>query len=225
MATPAAPTPRRIPLAGQIGIGTVLAALVAGGYYVTLHTDVSSKIDQAHRQTSDLESQLAQARQAQASYIADRDELQMRQQRQKEVNKILPAETEAASFLSALQQVSNIAGIDLKSWAPMEEKTETFFAKVPMKLEITGKFHQIAKFMYEVGKQDRIINMENVDLSDPKLEGDEVTLKARVLATTFHLLKAKPGAAPAQPGQPGQQPAQPGQAPIPQPAPMNGGAK
>jgi type IV pilus assembly protein PilO len=195
--------PRKIPLLGQIGIGAVLTIVVAGGYYVTLHTDVASKIDDAHRQTGDLESQLAQARQAQATYIADRDELQMRQQRQKELNKILPAETEAASFLSALQQVSNIAGIDLKAWSPQEEKTETFFAKVPMKLEITGKFHQIGKFMYEVGRQDRIINMENVELSDPKLEGDEIVLKAKVLATTFHLLKAKP-VAPGQPGQPGQ---------------------
>jgi type IV pilus assembly protein PilO len=198
----AGPSIKKIPLLGQIGIGTVLVVLVAGGYYVTLHTDVASKIDEAHRQTGDLESQLAQARQAQATYIADRDELQMRQQRQKELNKILPAETEAASFLSALQQVSNIAGIDLKAWSPQEEKTETFFAKVPMKLEITGKFHQIGKFMYEVGRQDRIINMENVELSEPKLEGDEIVLKARVLATTFHLLKAKP-VVPGQPGQPG----------------------
>ena len=31
--------------------------------------------------------------------------------------------------------------------------------KVPMKLQITGRFHQIAKFVYEVGKQDRIIGV------------------------------------------------------------------
>jgi type IV pilus assembly protein PilO len=217
----AAATPgRRIPLIGQIGIGTILVVLVAVGYYVTLHTDVASKIDDAHRKTGDLESQLAQARQAQASYIADRDELQMRQQRQKELNKILPADTEVASFLSALQQVSNISGIDLKAWQPMDEKTEAFFAKVPMKLEITGKFHQIGKFMYEVGKQDRIINMENVELSDPKAEGDEITMKAKVLATTFHLLKAKPvdPNAPPAPGAPapgGASATPPGQRPTP----------
>lgn len=197
----ASPSIRRLPLAGQIGVGLLLTVLVAVGYYVTLHTDLASKIDAAHRATGDLESKLAQSRQAQASFIADRDELQMRQQRQKDLNKILPADTEAASFLSALQAVSNIAGVELNAWQPMEEKPEAFFAKVPMKLEIRGKFHQIGKFMYEVGKQDRIINLENLEVGQPTVQGDEVTLKVKVLATTFHLLKPK-AAAPGKPGDP-----------------------
>lgn len=201
----------RLPLIAKIGVGAVLMALVGLGYYVVLHTEVSTRIDNAKRQTAELENQLQQQRQAQLSYLADRDDLAMRQQKQRDLNKILPAETEAASFLSALQQVSNVAGIDLKAWLPMEEKTETYFAKVPMKLEITGKFHQISKFMYEVGKQDRIINMENIELSDPKVVGDEVTLKARCLATTFHLLKtAKPaGSGQPAPGTSGAPPAPP----------------
>ena len=70
-----------------------------------------------------------------------------------------------------------------------------------MRLQLTGRFHQIAKFIYEVGKQDRIINMENLELTDPKVEGEDVVLKANCLATTFHLLKktasATPAAAPA----------------------------
>jgi type IV pilus assembly protein PilO len=92
--------------------------------------------------------------------------------------------------------VSNISGIDLKAWTPQEEVPQTFYAKVPMRLSITGRFHQIAKFIYEVGKQDRIINMENLELSEPKIEGEDVVLKATCLATTFHLLtKATPAPA------------------------------
>lgn len=216
----AGPSIRRLPLGGQIGVGALLVVLVAVGYYVTLHTDLASKIDAAHRQTGDLESKLAQSRQAQASFIADRDELQMRQQRQKDLNKILPAETEAASFLSALQAVSNIAGVELNAWQPMEEKPEAFFAKVPMKLELSGKFHQIGKFMYEVGKQDRIINLENLEIQNPTVNGDEVILKVKVLATTFHLLKPKPPAAPGTPAEG----AKPGGAPKP-PPPKEGAKK
>jgi len=207
----ASPSIRRLPIGGQIGVGALLTILVAVGYYVTLHTDLASKIEAAQRATGDLESKLAQSRQAQASFIADRDELQMRQQRQKDLNKILPAETESASFLSALQAVSNIAGVELNAWQPMEEKPEAFFAKVPMKLELSGKFHQIGKFMYEVGKQDRIINLENLEVGAPTISGDEVTLKVKVLATTFHLLKPKAAGAPGdKPGAPGSTPAKDG---------------
>jgi type IV pilus assembly protein PilO len=186
----------RLPVVGKVGVGAVLCTLLGVAYYVLLHTDVAARIDRERAKTAELETELSKVKQAQASYFADRDELAMRQQKQRELNKVLPADTEAAAFLSALQAVSNISGIDLKAWSPQEEVPQTFYAKVPMKLQITGRFHQIAKFVYEVGKQDRIINMENLELSDPKIEGEDVVLKASCLATTFHLLKkAAPSAA------------------------------
>ncbi|MBX3217788.1 MAG: type 4a pilus biogenesis protein PilO [Labilithrix sp.] len=191
----------RLPIVGKIGVGTLFCVLLGVAYYVLLHTDVAARTDRERSRTSELETELSKVKQSQASYFADRDELAMRQQKQRELNKVLPTDTEAATFLSALQAVSNISGIDLKAWSPMDEVPQTFYAKVPMKLQISGRFHQIAKFIYEVGKQDRIINMENLELGDPKIEGEDVVLKATCLATTFHLLK--PGAAPATPGKPG----------------------
>lgn len=179
----------RLPLAGKIGVGAVCVVLLGAAYYVVLHTDVAARTDRERARTSELETELSKTKQAQASYFADRDELAMRQQKQREWNKVLPTDTEAATFLSAVQTVSNISGIDLKAWSPMEEVPQTFYAKVPMKLMITGRFHQIAKFAYEIGRQDRIINMENLELGEPKVEGEDVIMKATCLATTFHLLK------------------------------------
>lgn len=196
----------RLPIVGKIGVGAVLCVLLGVAYYVLLHTDVAARTDRERAKTAELQTELSKVKQSQASYFADRDELSMRQQKQRELNKVLPTDAEAATFLSALQAVSNISGIDLKAWSPMEEVPQTFYAKVPMRLQITGRFHQIAKFVYEVGKQDRIINMENLELGDPKVEGEDIILKANCLATTFHLLKPKaptpqPGAPPA-PGAP-----------------------
>jgi type IV pilus assembly protein PilO len=179
----------RLPIAGKIGVGAILCALLGVAYYVMLHTDVAAQTDRERSRTGELETELSKTKQSQASYFADRDELAMRQQKQREWNKILPTDTEAATFLSAIQTVSNISGIDLQAWAPMDEIPQAFYAKVPMRLQITGRFHQIAKFAYEVGRQDRIINMENLELSDPKVQGEDVVMKATCLATTFHLLK------------------------------------
>jgi type IV pilus assembly protein PilO len=207
----------RLPLPARIGFGAVFVVLLALVYWVVFFTEVSAKIESANRQSTDLQTELARQQQAQAGYLVDRDELVMRQQRQRELNKVLPADTEAAAFLSALQQVSNVSGVDLKGWKPEEEQTQAFFAKVPMRLELSGRFHQVAKFMYEVGRLDRVINIENIDLSDPKVIGDDVDLKARCLATTFHALKPKAppaGAAVAPAAKPG--------APPPGPPPPSG---
>jgi len=193
----------RVPVPARFAIGAGMFVLVAVAYWLVFYTEVASRIDAATKQQDDLKAELAKQEQAQASYFRDRDELALRQQRQRELNKALPGDTEIAAFLSSIQAVSNVAGVDLKAWQPLDEKNEAFFAKVPMRVELTGKFQQIAKWVYEVGRLDRIINVENLELIEPKVEGDEIKLKARCLATTFHVTKPKK-APPPPPGQPPQ---------------------
>jgi type IV pilus assembly protein PilO len=172
----------------KVGVGVALSAVVMFAYWFIFYSDVSSKIAGAERQKSSLHDQLTQQQQAQASYFADRGELALREQRARELNKVLPADAEEDAFLSSVQQASNIAGIDLKGYAPVAEVAQPFYAKMPMKIELTGKFHQIAKFAYELGKVDRVINVENIEMAEPAVVGDEVVLKGRCLATAFHAI-------------------------------------
>jgi type IV pilus assembly protein PilO len=182
----------KMPMPARYGIGVGVLVLAALTYWVMFYTAIDQKIRQTKNQTTQLSSDLAAQKQAQASYFADRDELALRQQRQRELNKVLPESTEEAAFLSSIQQVSNVSGIDLKAWQPLEERQEAFFAKVPMRLEMTGRFHQVAKFAYEIGKLDRIINVENIQLGNPTKEGEDIVLKAHCLATTFHMIQKGP---------------------------------
>jgi type IV pilus assembly protein PilO len=204
MAAPTQSALAKVPTWGKFLIAAIGALLTAGSYWFFFYSDTSAKIEGMLRQKQQLRDEFAQQQQAQAGYFADRDELAVREQRSRDLNKVLPADSEEDAFLSSVQTASNAAGIDLKGYTPQEEVAQTFYAKVPMKLEMTGKFHQIAKFAFELGKVDRIINVENIDLTDPKMVGDEVILHAHCLATAFHALKAKPAArGPGQPGAPG----------------------
>ena len=191
----AAPPPpsilSRVPTWGKLVAGVIGTILTVGVYWFFFYSDVSAKIEGANRQKDQLRKDLATQQQAQASYFADRDELAVREQRARELNQVLPAEAQEDAFLSSVQSASNAAGIDLKGYAPQEEVAQNFYAKIPMKLEVTGRFQQIAKFTYELGKSDRIINVENIELTDPKEVGDEVILKGKCLATAFHALTPK----------------------------------
>jgi type IV pilus assembly protein PilO len=194
----------RAPIYARFGAAAGLALLTAGAYWFVFYSDMAAKIEGAQRQTKDLVDALTVEQQAEASYFADRDELVLREQRARELNKLLPREAEEDGFLSSVQQASNSAGIDLQGYAPLEEVNQNFYAKVPMRLDMKGNFHQIAKFAYDLGRVDRIINVEDIELSEPKFVGDEIILKARCLATAFHALKAKeaPRAAAAPPTAP-----------------------
>jgi type IV pilus assembly protein PilO len=178
----------KIPLAGKLGIGVGLSLFLLFGYWFVFYSDVASKIEGAQRQKTELKTQYVDQQQAQASYFADRGELALREQHARELNKVLPPDAQEDAFLSTIQTASNAAGIELKGYSPADEVVQTFYSKVPMQLELSGNFHQIAKFAYELGKVERIINVENIVLTDPTVSGDEIVLKGHCLATAFHAL-------------------------------------
>jgi type IV pilus assembly protein PilO len=176
----------RLNLPAKIGIGAVMLALSAVVYFVVFYGDLATEIKAEQGKERQLRDQLDEAKKAQRAYQLDLAELADRQQRQRELNKILPATTESAAFLSSVQSVANIAGVNLAAWTPQDEVPDVFYARVPMRLEFEGRFHQLAKFFYNVGQLDRIINVENISMTDPHGNGDEVLLKVSCLATAFH---------------------------------------
>jgi type IV pilus assembly protein PilO len=183
----------RLPPAGRIGVGAGLLAVVGVAYFVVFYGDLASSISAAQGKEQTLRQELAGAHKAEFAYQKDLEELSARQQRQRELVKILPSDTEYPAFLSAVQNVANVSGVALSAWTPNAEVPEQFYARVPMKLELRGRYHQIAKFFFGVGQLDRIINMENISITDPKPEGDDIVIRAEALATAFRALsEARP---------------------------------
>jgi type IV pilus assembly protein PilO len=173
-------------LSGRIAVGVVLMVLPLVVYFVVFHGDIQTEIDSARNQNQQLGTDLTDAQVAERAYQKDLEELREREQTRREMMKILPETTEYPAFLSSIQNIANLVGVQLRGWTPQEEVPEEFYARVPMKLELGGRFHQLAKFFYYVGRSERIINMENIALTDPKLVDGELRLNATVMASAFH---------------------------------------
>ncbi len=183
-----------LPVKGAVIAGCALLGL--GVYYVMFYDDLARAIARAATEEKSLHADLATARQNEFAYQRDLAELTERQQRQNQLAKVLPNSTEYPAFLSSLQTVSNASGVTLIAWAPQPEVIEKFYARVPMRLDLEGRFHQVAKFFYGVGQLDRIINMENISMSDPKELDKDVIVKVTALATAFRALSGTEAAAP-----------------------------
>lgn len=188
----------RMPIPARILISLGLLVLGALAYYVVFYSEVSGQIQQAQAKRASLEGDLKAAKKAEAVYQKDLEELAKRRERERELNKVLPASTEYPAFLSSVQTVANMSGVDLTAWSPQPEVKEQYYARVPMKVQLTGKFHQIAKFFYGIGQNDRIMNMENISLSKPRLVDREIYLDVEGLATAFRALEASEVGAPKQ---------------------------
>lgn len=178
----------RLGTPAKVGIGVVLLTLPLAAYFVVFHTEMQSEIDAAISKNDKLQQDLKTAQAAEAIYQQDLQDLAERERNKRELMKILPVTTEYPAFLSALQSVANLVGVELRAWTPLEEVPEEFYARVPMRVELNGRFHQVAKFLYNVGQLERIINMENLSITQPQLVDSEIQLSVSVLATAFHAL-------------------------------------
>jgi type IV pilus assembly protein PilO len=176
-----------------VGVGVLL--LCAAAYYFVFYNEISQSIERAQSREKAFHADLAAARQNEFAFQRDLAELTERQQRQNQLAKVLPNSTEYPAFLSSLQSVSNMSGVTLSAWAPQPEVLDKFYARVPMRLDLEGRFHQIAKFFYGVGQLDRIINMENISITDPREVDKDYVVKVTALATAFRALSGTEGTA------------------------------
>ncbi len=178
----------KMPMPARVGISVGLLVLGALAYYVVFYTDISGSIEREVAQREELNRLLTAAKKAEQEYQKDLEELARRRERERELNKVLPKTTEYPAFLSSVQSVANVSGVELTAWTPQPEVKEQYFARVPMKLRLTGRFHQIAKFFYGIGQNDRIMNMENISITNPHLVDRDVYVEVEGLATAFRSL-------------------------------------
>lgn len=182
----------RLSPVGKFGLGLLFVVLFAALYYVVFYDEVATRYEAEKNKEVGLGDDLGRAKQSRELYQKDLDEKARREQLALQQKKILPDDPETPAFLSGLQSVATIAGVNLTSWSPMEESRQEFFAKIPMKLTLKGKFHQVVKFFHGVGQLDRIINLEDIKLkATTKLKPDEVEVEVDCLATAFR--STKPG--------------------------------
>ena len=195
-AAPSGSTLDRLSTAGKFAVGAVFFVLVGILYFVFFYADLDSQIASAKTRYNNLQSDLSSAQESKAAYQRDLDEKTRRELLSQQQKKILPDDPEMPAFLQALQNTATVSGVELTSWTPADEIPQDFYARVPMKLTLKGKFHQVAKFVYSVGQLDRIINVENLNLKNPNVtDGDEVVIEVECLATAFRAVKADEAAA------------------------------
>jgi type IV pilus assembly protein PilO len=140
---------------------------------------------EAQRRHEVLQNDLNQARERQKEYLKLREELANREALDRQNMRVLPETAEIPAFLDDLNRLAELSGLRVGQVNPRPEKSEQFFVRVPVSLSIDGKFHQLAKFFYNISRLERAINMENISLTQPRDEAGEINLSVSVLATTF----------------------------------------
>jgi type IV pilus assembly protein PilO len=150
-----------------------------------VHGPLTEEIDAVNAQRAQLDDKLKKAKDLQQRFLQLREELEMRRAAEQELVRVLPPRAEIATMLAELNRLAELSGLSMQSVEPLQEQPSQFYFSIPVNLAVSGKYHQLAKFFYNVSRLQRAINMENIVISQPKMQGEDLILQVRVLATTF----------------------------------------
>jgi type IV pilus assembly protein PilO len=100
----------------------------------------------------------------------------------------LPKEKEIPTLLRDIYTLGKKSGIEFKTFQPQAEQKKQLYAELPIKLQITGGYHEIAVFFDRIGKLSRIVNVSDLDITSAQNKEKEIVLTVNCTATTFMFL-------------------------------------
>jgi type IV pilus assembly protein PilO len=103
------------------------------------------------------------------------------------LKKQLPEENEVSGFLKQVSELAIKSGLKILLWRPEQRRTHSsgIVYEIPVKVDIEGSYHSLGYFFSSITKLDRIVNISDIKLSDPKPEKNNAILKISFTATTF----------------------------------------
>jgi type IV pilus assembly protein PilO len=100
----------------------------------------------------------------------------------------LPDQREIADLLSSVAGSARGVGLDIVLFRQKPEVYHDFYADVPVEMAMRGTYHDVALFLDRVKRLDRIVNVSDMQLKKPRVEGERVILEGSCTATTFRFL-------------------------------------
>jgi type IV pilus assembly protein PilO len=100
----------------------------------------------------------------------------------------LPDRKEIPDLLSSVSSKAREAGLEILIFRPRGENLQEFYAEIPVDIVARGGFHELVTFFDEVGRLNRLVNMQNIEMRNPKVQGERVSLDASTMATTYRFL-------------------------------------
>jgi type IV pilus assembly protein PilO len=104
----------------------------------------------------------------------------------------LPEKTDVESLLVDVSQTALANGLEIKKFKPSAEEKKGFYAELPIELEVSGTYHDLASFISGVAALPRIVTMHDLKLEQKKGTKDEpVSDKLQMTATakTYRYLR------------------------------------
>jgi type IV pilus assembly protein PilO len=178
----------------------VFVLIIVGLFIYFVHIPMTTKIKQLDKDISGLQATIKSNDDKIKKLDELRAEVKELEARLRLLTEQLPPGSEVSGLLRQIQNLVSQSGLTLKLWRPDKRKTHSsgLYEEIPIIMELSGGYHDLALFFDRVSKLTRIVNMLNLKLGGAIMnKAGSMEIKINCTAMTFAAVEKKPDAAPA----------------------------
>lgn len=173
----------KMPIRVLILVGTLV--ILAGVFVWFGYLPLKADIKKSNLQIDKLEKQLNQAR-LKAKHLKEFEAEYAQVDAQfKEALKLLPNEREIPSLLKTITQLGSDSQLEFRLFSPQAEKAKGFYLEIPVSIEVSGNYHNVAIFFDRVGQMDRIVNILNVAMKPVSARSTNLVTRCNAVTYRF----------------------------------------
>lgn len=162
----------------------VCAAVAVAGFFLDVKKQ-SAKLQRAEREEVSLKQEFENKQAKAVNLDAYKQQLKDIEESFGAMLRQLPSKTEVEGLLVDISQTGLASGIEFQLFKPEGERYIDFYAELPIKMKMTGTYHEFGNFVSGVAALPRIVTLHDISITkDPK--SDRLTME--VTAKTYRYL-------------------------------------
>ena len=175
----------------RIGIFVAALVIIFGFSIYFLFWPKHEKISGLRTQLASVQKDLETAKKN-ASELNDwRNKRSQKEAEYKQVSRALPEKEEIPSLLAGISQAGKEAGLEFLLFQPKPEVPKDFYAEIPVDINVSGNYHQVAIFFDKVANLPRIVNIRDVKMA-PQSQKESNALTTSCQAVTYKFIESAP---------------------------------
>lgn len=179
----------RLPSRYRLVAVVAIPLLVGGAYFQLAWRPARQELANLVSKQQNLQRKLNEVRSVAANLAAFEAEIQNLEAELRVALRQLPDSKELPGLLTDITTLGKKAGLEFKSFRPKREVPRGFYAEVPIDIEFTGGYHEIATFFDRISKLDRIVNVGDLKMAVAGEDVNTTELRVSGQATTFRFLE------------------------------------
>ena len=177
-----------LPQRQKVGLLAGLIVLLFVFDYFFFYTRFSFQIEELVQGVAAARKELDRKKTLVANLPQLREQLQLLNGMHKEAIAQLPDRKEIPDLLTSISNKAREAGLDILLFRPRGENPQEFYAEIPVDVVVRGGFHDVVSFFDEVGRLSRLVNINNIEMKNPKINQDRMIIDTSTLVTAFRSL-------------------------------------